>query len=587
MTATSTRDDSPRVFNVVLIRPTRYDDDGYPVHWRHSPLPSNSLACLYGIAADCRERRVLGEDVEIRIDAFDETNTVRDTAQLIRSLREAGRHALIGLVGVQTHQFPRALDLARQFRAAGIPVCIGGFHVSGCLAMLETRPPELDEALDLGVSLFAGELEAGRFDAVLRDAFAGSLQPIYDLSGDLPPLAGQPLPHLPPETVERNLRSYSSFDLGRGCPFACSFCCIINVQGRKSRYRTVDDLEKIVRMNHAMGVVRCFVTDDDFARNANWEACLDRLIELRDLEGIKLRLTIQVDVRSHKIPGFIEKCGRAGVDEVFIGLESVNADNLKSINKKQNRIADYREMILEWKKHNIIVMCGYIIGLPHDTADSIIDDIETVKRELPVDVLFMTCLTPLPGSADHKRHVECGQWIEPDLNKFDLSHRVVHHPKMADAEFDKAYRKAHSRYYTLRHMLTVMRRAAALGSDKKYSTVRSLVLLGVLMRMKTGSFEGGFVRVPVRKGRRWGTKPHHPLIYYPKFYAAQAVAFVRFYVAWYGLRYVARRIWNDPKRFAYTDDAIAPLAARATARARHGATARQSQPPPTTPVAAG
>lgn len=556
------------------------------MHWRRSPLPSNSLACLYGIATDCRDRRVLGEDVEIRIDAFDEANTVRDPEQMIRSIRETGGHALIGLVGVQTHQFPRALDLARQFRAAGIPVCIGGFHVSGCLTMLETRPPELNEALDLGISLFAGELEDGRFNAVLRDAFAGSMKPIYDFTGDMPPLAEQPLPYLPPEAVERNLRNYSTFDLGRGCPFACSFCCIINVQGRKSRHRTVDDLEKIVRKNHAMGVVRCLVTDDDFARNANWEACLDRLIELREREGIKLRLTIQADVRCHKVAGFIEKCGRAGVEEVFIGLESVNADNLKSINKKQNRIADYREMLLEWKKQKVVVMCGYIIGLPHDTPESIMADLDTVKRELPVDTLFMTCLTPMPGSADHKHHVESGQWLDADLNKFDLSHRTVHHPKMADAVFEKAYRKAHRRYYSFRHMVTVLRRAAALGSDKKYSTARSLAFFGVVMRMKTGSFEGGFARIPCRKARRWGMKPHHPLIYYSRFYAKEAAAFLRFYVAWHGLRFVARRIWNDPKRFEYTDAAIAPLVARPAKRARRGRAIPRGQPPASPSVAA-
>ena len=80
---------------------------------------------------------------------------------------------------------------------------------------------------------------------------------------------------------------YTSFDAGRGCPFQCSFCTIINVQGRKSRYRTADDVEAIVRANAAQGVTRFFVTDDNFARNRNWEPILDRLIELREKQGFQ------------------------------------------------------------------------------------------------------------------------------------------------------------------------------------------------------------------------------------------------------------------------------------------------------------
>ena len=88
-------------------------------------------------------------------------------------IRRRGAKALIGLVGVQSNQFHHALDLAREFRAAGLPVVIGGFHVSGCLSMLKEIPPEIQEALDIGCSLFAGEAEEGRLDALFVDAWAG------------------------------------------------------------------------------------------------------------------------------------------------------------------------------------------------------------------------------------------------------------------------------------------------------------------------------------------------------------------------------------------------------------------------------
>ncbi len=74
---------------------------------------------------------MLGADVEIRITVWDETNTRIRPDEIIRQIRATGGHGLVGLVGVQTNQYPRAVDIARPLRAAGIPVCIGGFHVSG------------------------------------------------------------------------------------------------------------------------------------------------------------------------------------------------------------------------------------------------------------------------------------------------------------------------------------------------------------------------------------------------------------------------------------------------------------------------
>jgi radical SAM superfamily enzyme YgiQ (UPF0313 family) len=242
-----------RRFLLFLIKPSHYDDDGYVIQWMKSALPSNSLACLFGIAQKSMETQALGEDVDIEIFPIDETNTRVRPDRIARQIRDNGGFGMVGFVGVQSNQFPRVMDCARPLRAAGVQVCIGGFHVSGCLSMLPERPDSLNEALDLGISLFAGEAE-GRFDEVLRDAAAGTLKPIYNYLNDLPSLEGATYPFLPRDRVGRTIGIISSFDAGRGCPFLCSFCTIINVQGRKSRYRSADDVERLVRINHANGV---------------------------------------------------------------------------------------------------------------------------------------------------------------------------------------------------------------------------------------------------------------------------------------------------------------------------------------------
>ena len=127
---------------------------------------------------------------------------------------------------------------------------MGGFHVSGCLSMLDGRAVDLDACRAMGISMFAGEAE-GRLDVVLRDAAAGRLAAVYNFMKELPPMQGTPVPFLPRQYVARTLGLSTSFDAGRGCPYQCSFCTIINVQGRTSRYRSADGPQ--LRCCHARG----------------------------------------------------------------------------------------------------------------------------------------------------------------------------------------------------------------------------------------------------------------------------------------------------------------------------------------------
>src|SRR5437763_5685794 len=164
-----------RTFCLILVKPSHYDDDGYVIQWSRSAIPSNSLAALYGLAKDCAERRVLGDDVALQIEAIDETNDRVVPEKLARIIDKAGA-GMVMLVGVQSNQFPRALDLARPLRARGIQVAVGGFHVCGTVSMLGGVDAGLDRARAMGVTLFAGAAE-GRLDDVLRDAYAATLKP--------------------------------------------------------------------------------------------------------------------------------------------------------------------------------------------------------------------------------------------------------------------------------------------------------------------------------------------------------------------------------------------------------------------------
>ena len=399
--SSSTADGGAAIFHFVMIKPTHYDDDGYPIQWLRSAIPSNTLACLNGLAEDAMRREVLGP---ASISACTPTTKPTGVCSPRGSSADPPRRRprLIALVGVQTNQFPRAVDLARPFLAAGLPVCIGGFHISGCIAMLPELPAEIRDAQALGISFFAGEAEEGRLDEVLRDAWDGKLQPLYNFMDDLPALEGEPPPILPRKHVRRTVGIVSSVDLGRGCPYQCSFCTIINVQGRKSRFRSPDDLERIIRENYAQGIKRFFITDDNFARNRQWEPLFDRMIRVAGRRGHEYRLHHPGRYAMPQIPRFIEKAGQAGVRRAFIGLENINPENLLGAKKRQNRITEYRLMLQRWRDVGAITYAGYIIGFPGDTKASILRDIGIIQRELAVDILEFFMLTPLPGSEDHQ-----------------------------------------------------------------------------------------------------------------------------------------------------------------------------------------
>jgi radical SAM superfamily enzyme YgiQ (UPF0313 family) len=547
-----------RRFQLVLIKPSHYDDDGYVIRWWRAMIPSNTLAAIYGIAKDCDKRQVLGPDVAIDIAVIDETNTRVDVPRLLARLRANDNFGLIGLVGVQSNQYPRALDIARPFRAAGIQVVMGGFHVSGCLSMLDGRAVELDACRDLGVSMFAGEAE-NRFDDILRDACADRLAPLYDFMKNLPALDSTPVPFLPKRYVERTLGLSASFDAGRGCPYQCSFCTIINVQGRKSRYRSADDVEHLVRLNWAQGIHRFFITDDNFARNEEWEAIFDRLIELREIHGIPLGLMIQVDTLCHKIDNFIVKAKRAGVTRVFIGLENINPDNLAAAKKRQNKITEYRKMLLAWKVQGIITLAGYILGFPADTPATIRRDIAIIQKELPLDIIEFFMLTPLPGSEDHQALWTSGVAMESDLNNYDAEHVCTAHPVMSAKEWEAIYREAWALYYTPAHMATLLRRAAATGV-RMSSLVKLLVAFAMMVPLENlHPLQSGLFRLKHPTERRPGLARESVWTFWPRFAWQSLYKHAKLAGMIARLLVLKSLIARDPLARAYIDPALSPV----------------------------
>ena len=330
------------------------------------------------------------------------------------------------------------------------------------------------------------------------------------------------------------------------------------MHGRKQRSRSPEDIEKLIRQNCERGVNRFVLTDDNFARNELWEPILDRIIKLNEEEGLNLKFFAQVDALSHQIPHFIEKCGRAGIERVFIGLENVNPDNLAAVKKRQNRIVEYREMLQAWKAIGAIIYIGYIIGFPKDTPERILRDIEIVKEELPVDLMEIMMLTPLPGSEDHRVLHEKGVWMHPDMNRYDLCHWTVEHPLMRHEEYEAAYSAAWRSFYNLEHMERIMRRNRAWG----VSAGNTLILLTWFFTSVTVEHvhpvESGYFRLKYRTDRRSDMPLESPLVFYPKYAWEIFYKHVRL-LYWVGrMFYLSCKIKLDPAAQTYHDLAMEP-----------------------------
>ncbi len=494
-----------KTFRVVLIKPSKYDDDGYVIRFWKGVLPSNTLSVLRGLTDDVRARGIFG-DIQIRVDTFDETAERVPVKEIIRWSRSPATKLVVCLVGVQTNQFPRAVDLGKQFRAHGLDVLMGGFHTSGTINMLSEQEPDIQELFREGIVVVSGEVE-GSWDGILADVLNGELKPLYSFAQDLkslPDLETAPLPVISPKTMRHFVSpTFGTVETSRGCPFACTFCTIINVQGRTMRERSPEWIADLVRRNYREhGIDFHFFTDDNFARKKLWRETFEVLIRLRR-EGVKVSFMMQVDL-ARKPKDFVRLAAEAGCTQVFIGMESVNPQNLKAEGKSQNKVDEYVDIIREWHDAGVVVHAGYIIGLPFDTKDQVPSDIQYLMEVIQADVASFFMLTPLPGSHDHLEMKKRGEWMDPDLNKRDSFHAVVKHPHMTAEEWTQVYEEAWKAFYSKENLTKILSRWS--HNPKVYWNL----VFGLMWYKNASLIEkqhpmiAGFFRLKERQARRPG-----------------------------------------------------------------------------------
>jgi len=340
-----------RKLNVVIVKPSKYGLDGFVERFRWGFMPNSTVPYIRSMTPT----HINGTAIEVHtIDEYVQT----DLAYLSLLTKKPGEETLLALVGVQSHQFHRALDLAAYARQRGCLVVIGGPHPMTCdTSILQGR----------GISFAMAEAELV-WHSILSDACDGELQPRYGTEQRWQREIEAPVV-VPPSADD--LRRYFMRMLGlypaRGCPFICNYCSVIKIAGRIVRSQSIETTIASLKAAKAAGVKLIMFTSDNFNKYAKASELLETMIE----EKIDLPFLVQCDTQIAKQEALVELLSRAGCFQMFLGIESFDRQTLLAARKAQNRPELYENILQLCRRYGIYTHFSTIIGFPHTTAHDI------------------------------------------------------------------------------------------------------------------------------------------------------------------------------------------------------------------------
>lgn len=390
-----------------------------------------------------------------------------DEAALIRYVIDEG----IGLVGIgsMTRMIAKAYRMADAVRTTGVPVVMGGPHVS----------EEPDEALGRsGGPRHADAVAVGEADEtwpkIVADAVRGELKEIYEPLDDhgkerKPSL--QPYPAIPWETIDLDqfnlipnvLKSlmkkpgagWGTFQVipvesGRGCPYGCEFCTVTGFFGDSIRFRSnesvVDEMLRLKkRARSERGQIAVFFIDDNFAINIKRTKSLLRDIIAADAQ---LNWAAQISANLLRDEELVDLIAAAGGKWIFIGMESIDPANLADVNKGFNKPDEFGDVLERLSQRNILAITSFIFGLDHDTAGVAGRTLDQIRRWPPGMPVFGT-LVPLPATPLYKRLETASRLTRPkhwlDFQAFQMAHKPL---KMTISETQGELRQAWTETYS-------------------------------------------------------------------------------------------------------------------------------------------
>ncbi len=361
------------------------------------------------------------------------------------------RVELSDVVGISTitSTAPRAYMLADKFREMGIPVIMGGPHVT-----FQTK-----EALEHADFVIRGEGEKALM--AFFDAWEGKTDyetvpnlsfktngnivhnPLVPNNSDLDRL---PFPDL--EELHYNpkrLAGYRTIPIlaSRGCPFDCAFCSVTSMFGKQYRFRSTQNIiEELRRYDDKKNII--FFYDDNFAANPKrTKELLHAMIE----ENFKFKWTTQVRADVAKDLEMVRLMKKAGCHTLYIGFESVNPESLKEMKKKQT-VEEIGRAVKVLRNNKIHIHGMFVFGFDEDDWKTVKKTVRFAKKTKLTSSQFLI-LTPLPGSEFFDKVVEQGRILLTDWALYDAHHVVFKPSRLSLARLQKAQIFSHKRFYSL------------------------------------------------------------------------------------------------------------------------------------------
>jgi len=407
----------------------------------------------------------------------------RERRPLSRFLPKA-RPDLVGFTINYMSSHVNALKLARVAKQFGADTVVGGYQATA-LADEFAAHPDVDYVVRGEGEQTALELVRGvvPVEAILGLSYSRNGRVVHNEARPLiEDLDSLPFPerHLrkaPYELLFTDLEGGAStgYDMiitSRGCWGRCKFCAEPMMSGGRQRYRrpekVIEEVEEIVRFHGRKRRIRLVIADPNFGgRPKVAEEICDRLIAYRKRCPIEIRLftTVRTSTVSNN-PTLVRKMARAGVDYVFVGMESPNTQELKAMGKRGESQEKQEKAVRLLHENGISIMSCFLLGLPNQTEKDVWDTFDYARR-LNLKDGYFSVMCPLPGSVLYREALEENRLLETDSTRYKLFDMLLKHDHMTSAKVSELCVRTNARWFNDLFLTQEHRRWAANGEKKK------------------------------------------------------------------------------------------------------------------------
>jgi len=295
----------------------------------------------------------------------------------------------------------RGFQISQEFRCRGVPVVMGGFHVS-------LHPEETMEHCD---AVVVGEAEAV-WEQVLEDARRGCLKRRYQAEG-FHDMVGLPRPRLELFDFRRYRVKIAPTQTSRGCPYHCSFCEVPIVYGHTYRRRPIGEvLEEIKAIVRITGLKKIYFIDDNLTGHRDYAKEL-----FRGIIPLNIRWSCLWTINTSRDEELLDLAKKSGCYHVNIGIENVCPESIASIEKVQNPVADYEWMLKRLQERGIFYSLNFMFGLDGDQMGLFNETLDFLER-IKAPMAFFNSVTPRRGTPMWDQLNQEGRIHNPEAEKY-------------------------------------------------------------------------------------------------------------------------------------------------------------------------